>query len=479
VNWRSLPPVFLALTLLWVYGSTLAPDLTWANGGADGGDLIAAAATGGAPHPTGYPVYLLLAGLFQHVPVGPLAFRTNLLSALATVAAALLVYNLARRCLAAAGEWTSRLAGLASAFAFGLTPLVWSQAVITEVYGLHALFVIAILHLSSGLAARLTPLQTDILLGLVFGLSLGNHVTSVFLLPLVFLPAIREPRSLLRRILFLALGLSPYLLLPLRASAQPPVNWGNASTWDGFFWLATGRLYQDDLLSITLTGLWLRTQSAARTLLDQVGILGLGLGVLGAVVFRSNARLHRSMVWVTGAFSVFAILYGVREADVYLMPVFLCLAIWMGVALAGLMNAASRPARVVIILAFAVYLLLGAMTAWPRVDASGDRAAQEFGAAVLGQAPERAILLVKGDEAVFALWYFHFALGQRPDVAVVASDLLHHAWYQESLRAAYPGLEAPGPFPFPETIRLSNPGRPACYVEYAGGAVIECYEAIR
>ncbi len=53
-------PVVLFLSLLTVYGMTLAPGLTWANSGADGGDLITAAATGGVPHPTGYPVYLLL-----------------------------------------------------------------------------------------------------------------------------------------------------------------------------------------------------------------------------------------------------------------------------------------------------------------------------------------------------------------------------------------------------------------------------------
>jgi hypothetical protein len=84
---------------------------------------------------------------------------------------------------------------------------------------------------------------------------------------------------------------------------------------------------------------------------------------------------------------------------------------------------------------------------------------------------------VRGDEAVFALWYFHYALGERPDVVVVASDLLHHDWYQATLRATYPDLDVPGPFPFPETIRLSNPERPTCYVENAGGAKVECYDA--
>jgi len=45
-------------------------------------------------HPTGYPVYLILARGFQLIPIGALAYRTNLMSVLATVLAAVLVYAL-------------------------------------------------------------------------------------------------------------------------------------------------------------------------------------------------------------------------------------------------------------------------------------------------------------------------------------------------------------------------------------------------
>ena len=60
-----LPPGILVLSLLAVYLGTLAPGLTWANFGSDEGDLIAASATGGVAHPTGYPVYLLAARVFK------------------------------------------------------------------------------------------------------------------------------------------------------------------------------------------------------------------------------------------------------------------------------------------------------------------------------------------------------------------------------------------------------------------------------
>lgn len=72
-------PVFLVLILCLCYSLSIAPGLTWVQYSADGGDLISAAATSGVPHPSGYPLYLILARGFQLLPVGELAFRTNLL----------------------------------------------------------------------------------------------------------------------------------------------------------------------------------------------------------------------------------------------------------------------------------------------------------------------------------------------------------------------------------------------------------------
>jgi hypothetical protein len=78
---------------------------------------------------------------------------------------------------------------------------------------------------------------------------------------------------------------------------------------------------------------------------------------------------------------------------------------------------------------------------------------------------------------VFALWYFHFALEERPDLVVVASDLLHFDWYLESLRARYPSLVLPGPLPFPETLATANPARAVCYVAYTDRTEIDCTRA--
>ncbi|MER3458900.1 MAG: hypothetical protein C4309_10005, partial [Chloroflexota bacterium] len=58
------PAALAGILALGIYARTLAPTISWAHASGDGGDLIAAVYTGGVPHPTGYPTYLLLGSLF-------------------------------------------------------------------------------------------------------------------------------------------------------------------------------------------------------------------------------------------------------------------------------------------------------------------------------------------------------------------------------------------------------------------------------
>jgi len=470
-----LPPLILTGVLLWFYFSTLAPGLTWANYGSDGGDLVTAAATGGIPHPSGYPLYLLLARAFQFLPIGTLAFRTNLLSLVAATLTAWLVYELIAR---SENPW----AGLASALTFGLAPLVWSQAVITEVYALHILFVAVIVSLSSGiLSTRFTSRQLDFALGLTFGLSLGNHVTTFLLLPLLFVNLPERPErmdAILRRLAWM-LGSAAllYLTLPLRAIFNPPVNWYDPVTPGRFLSLITGSLYRGKLLALTPLAVWDRLRSTAGLLLEQGGLVGLLLAALGLVVFSKPTPLYRATLWTAASSLAFALLYGTHDSFVYLLPVCLAFAIWVGTGLSGLMQVLRGYSSHFAPVLGAALILLLMFLAWthrPLVDASHDTRAEVFGQEVLSQAPENAIIFAAGDRALFSLWYFHFALKERPDVAIVSKELLGFDWYQESLGQTYPDLQLPGPLAFAERMAALNPERPTCMVEFIQSATIEC-----
>jgi hypothetical protein len=259
------------------YAYTLAPGVTWANDGADSGDLIAATATLGVAHPTGYPTYLLLARLFQLLPLGDLALRSTIFSAVAAVLAVLYVYLLVRQLLAEQAR--PAVAAAVAALAIGLAPGFWSQAVIAEVYSLNALFLalmlLFMLHAIQNPAPA--PPWAARSQALIVGLALGNHVTAAaaaiawFVVSAICSPPEARARLLVRRALWVCLGLLVYLYLPLRASAHPPVNWGDARDWSGFWWEISGQPYRDLAFGLPTNLIYGRVAAWAALLVQQFG----------------------------------------------------------------------------------------------------------------------------------------------------------------------------------------------------------------
>lgn len=478
---RALPALALALALGWIYFITLAPGLTWANIGNDGGDLITAAATGGVAHPSGYPLYLLLARLFQAVPFGGLAWRTNLMSAVFAVGAALLVQSIIRR------ETKHWLAGLTAGLAAGLAPMLWSQAVITEVHALQAFLVALVIYLSTGPNPDPWKKRLDCLRGLALGLASGNHLTILLLLPAVVLVnsvRVAEPGgrnrldwpALARHLFFFLAGGLIYLLLPVWAAAQPPVNWGNVVTPERLAWLVSGSLYQDLLFSVSPAAVLDRLGAWAALLLQQYGLVGLLLGAAGLFFFDRRSRLFKVSAWTLVIFPVFSIGYSTFDSYGYLLSSFLAFALWMGVGAGSMLDAINHDSPKLASVAGIGMLAFFAWLGWthlPLVDASQDRRAEQFAARVMNEAPAQAIIFTEGDRAIFSLWYAHYALRQRPDLTVIASGLLGFDWYRETLKATYPGLTLPDLL-LPETVEAANPALAVCHVFHFGEELIQC-----
>jgi hypothetical protein len=471
-----------------LYARTLAPGLTWAFDGADGGDLITAAATGGVPHPGGYPTYLVLASIFLRVPIGPLAFRTNLLSLVVSVLAAAQLYGLV---LGASG---SAFAASVTAIVFGTAPLVWSQAIITEVYALQALLTVCLLRLL--LASRPRRLLEPAS-GLVAGLGMGNHLMGALLLPLLLLrpeaalpssePAEAGPVVMLKiyleRLAGLVAGLAIYLVIPWRASSQSPVNWGNVNSLQTLLSLVSGQMYWDRLHHGSAVYLATGTRSWARLITEQLTLPGLLLALLGLIVLFRPRNLHLATIWVAISSSVLAIVYYSPDSYVYLIPAMVSCAIWIGLGSRWLVELASGPVAyggAATGCAIVVLLALRGILGVPSMDLSRDRSAEDFAGSILASAPNNAILITHGDESTFALWYFHFALHQRPDVSVVSDDLFAQAWYRKVLTYTYVDLVVPSdPWTPALALARANPRRPVCAATSILPPAVDCAGQVR
>ena len=77
----------------------------------------------------------------------------------------------------------------------------------------------------------------------------------------------------------------------------------------------------------------------------------------------------------------------------------------------------------------------------------------------LQQAPADAVVLTAGDRATFALWYGRYGLGLRPDVTPVSRDLWALASYRATVASQHPDLA--GAAPPADLARFAAGGRPA------------------
>jgi hypothetical protein len=159
---------------LALYIRTLAPGVL----AGDSVEFQTLASTLGMTHPPGYPVYLLIAKLFTFLPVGDIAYRVNLLSAVFAALALALLYLDGRLLVG----W--RLPVLGAVYALGINGLFWIHAVIAELYtGAAALVAAEVLLLL--LWRQKNRGGYLFVAGLLGGLSLGIHSTVALMAPAV------------------------------------------------------------------------------------------------------------------------------------------------------------------------------------------------------------------------------------------------------------------------------------------------------
>ncbi|MCA9969691.1 MAG: DUF2723 domain-containing protein, partial [Anaerolineales bacterium] len=389
----------------------------WRFAGADGGELITAAVTLGVPHPPGYPTYVLLGKLVSFLPLGTVAWRFHLWSAVSTAAAAGLVTAIGLQ-PRAGQKRPSPLPAVAAGLLFACSAPVWQQALIAEVYALNLLVVAALLW---ALHAGKPPW----LAGALFGLSLTTHLTSALLLPLLL--ASTPPRAWPRLAAGLPLGLAPLLAPPLLARGPSPVVWGDPTTLAGWWWLVSGRLYHPNAFGLPLAalparlaawGAWLAPQLAWATLL------------LPAARDTHAAAVPRRWLAVTAVlYVVYAAGYAQPDAYVLLLPAVLLLAMLLSPALRRL-----GPAALLLPLAL---LLIN----FSRMNLSRDAGIQPLAEPALQQAPPNAVVLTPGNATIFALWYAQHVNGLRPDLILVDENLFAFAWYRARLARQHPTLQ--------------------------------------
>ena len=481
VEWAwDLLVLLLALAL---YVGTLAPSVL----PGDSGEFQFVAPMLGIPHPTGYPLYLLLGKLFSLVPLRSVAYRLNLLSAVAAAGTVWAVY----RCGRALGM--RRSAAILSGGLLALSETFWSQATVAEKYTLNAFFVALTLWL--GLQWRQKRLQANVHLpanshtsseawlsawAFCYGLSLTHHRTMLLLAPAYLYLVWATDRSVLSRsalaryarlALCVLAPLSLYLLLPLFSARQPPYAYIRLDSARAFWDLVLARDYQGALFQGGWAALPGRLAEFARLAHRQFGTAGLAAALGGGLaLYRREKHVAWALV-VGGATQVlFALNYYVPNSSVYYLPAFVWLAVliapaidavlaglaWLAGVKEGGQGAGSRArglrptkrgrvgprgqeaarsawshlalAFVLIAGAWPMALLVARLPGMDRRQTYSRLAFDHTYGQMAARSVEPGALLVSDWLPATVLWYTQWVEGQMPTAQVAVVDPLEGQW---------------------------------------------------
>lgn len=440
------------LVSFFLYLKTTAPTVTFS----DSGEFITTAYTLGISHPTGYPTWTILGHLLTYLPLANIAMRVNLLSSIFGALTIMIVYLILikLRC--------QMTIAVATALIFAFSSTLWKVCVIAEVYSMYAFFSSATIL---GLLAWSRQKKESLLYlsAFLYGLGLTNHLLIVLLLPAILyflwitdkkILLFESPKVLCKMLLFLFLGLIPYIYLPIRGFQEPLIDWGNPTTFENFFRLITGKIYKEtmfatsfpQLLDTIKHHLWLLTQQFTPyfAVLILLGIFILYKRDLKLLIF-FGLIFFINTIYSLGFQKV---IFGLIDHEAYHMPSYLVLTIFIGFGLAGIIERVGQTLNLEFIRKFKIqgltpiiFSMIVCASHYYHSDMSRYYFAYDYGKNILNQLPQNSILFNQVDYNVFPLWYLQYVEGQRMDVAVFTVLFLTRTWFVERLLKLYPDVK--------------------------------------
>ncbi len=403
-------------------------------------------------------------------------------------------------------EWIKIIPPTIGALLFAFTRTFWQQATFAEKYTLNICFttlliyillkwhetikeekhtnIARIIHSQSCLVE--TPSSsgnTDIaiipcsrkylsLFAFISGLSFTHHLQTIFIIPgsIFFIWGTLQIHCLnysgkwhyllwkftepLKNLLIFILPLSLYFYLPIRAAANPVVNWGNPNTFSRFLAHITARDYSH-FFTISALDLVKRTYTHLTTFFTmQFTIWPILLIILGLILLFHNRRrfaIFMILIFLTNLFH--SIRYGIHNIEDYYIPAFLICTIWAGYSILWIFSSLMKYRLALVRYLILIFVCIPAIPATANYYYANARLnffSHDFASNVLLPLKEHAILYVKGDTFAFPIWYLRHVENIRNDVTLIDLYSFQYDWYIDEIKDQYPCLK------FPPLFHIAN-----------------------
>lgn len=486
-------PYLTGVFVFIVYLFTMAPSVTEI----DTGELSSVLFTLGIAHPTGYPLFSILGHLFTYIPL-PVAgiVKLNILAAL-WCAMAVTVFVLASKTvlenpgvfaainkpkkddkkskkigkpeniqLPVFPEEVKILASVLGGLILAFNKTLWIQSSSIEVYSLHSLMILlVVLFLLKAFVYGSTELKFSIrdnwlIFAFVLALSFSNHMSTLFIIPGIayfyFLKNKFNASSIkkigLMLLVFFPVLIALYAYIPLRASSNPVMNWGNAIDIERLLRHVSAKQYQVWLFSSldaaskqfsTFLYLLFGNYTDEVTSFGEFNI-SLFIIIAGIIAAYKYAKRFWGFLIITFSFTVlYAINYSINDIETYFLLAFFALsffavfgALWLFKVLKSAKTGYAVPAAlmlVFIIIQFAVNL--------KETNSNDVYIFEDYTKAILNSVDNNSVVLgYQWDFYMSPAYYFQNVENYRKDVTLIDKELLRRSWYFNQLERNHPGL---------------------------------------
>ncbi len=461
------------LIVLILYLFTIAPGVVQI----DSGELAAVASILGVAHPTGYPLFTLIGYLFTKVFFFTSKIHAlNILSALYTFGGVFFVLKINKLLLNTLKTETKfqkkqkkkqiltqfdneviNIIAISSTLITAFSKTFWLQSTSVEVYALHILLISTSIFFFlrayfntdtlEDILTKKTLVKEWMTFAFVLGLSFTNHMTSILVLPAMaylYFDKYKFNFSSFKLILFMLLpfliALTVYIYLPLAASNNPNINWGNPVDWERFKRHIMGWQYQSWIFS--------STESASKQFNYFISIFPAEFAYIGLILYllgifqlsRKNRKVLIFLIILFVTCVLYSINYDINDIDSYFLLAFISTGLTITFGLLFLYEQFTHHFQKLKYLFF-VFPLIVMIFNYNRVDQSNNTQYQDYTKSILDSADNNSIIIsYLWDFFISPSYYFQFVENYRKDVAIIDKELVRRSWYFNQIKRNYPEI---------------------------------------
>lgn len=422
----------------------------------------------GIAHPPGYPLYAFLTNIVRILtPFLNEYTRINLFSIIPGVAAAFFLYKSLHLLI------KNKLISLGTSLYFLFLYPVWLYLEVPEVFMLNLFFLSTITHLILLIHLKKKYALLPIL-GIFIGLSIAHHHTFIFFLPgwgyLLKKNLNDLKHNALSFLLFILLGASVYIYIPIASQFNPPLDIENAKTLSGFFNLffrtsyGTFRAYSG--ASQNISNQIFNTLSTFIFLLHDYKPIGILLIIIGLVYLnRKYTHIFKYILTLIISYLFFLFLtnfflnsaFTIATYERFLIAFYYILSFPFAfglIAVSVYVRNWILPKMKNILLRKVVLLFPTLLLAGLVIINCGQsfqyikelrnlKAFNTYAMDLLNTPTNGSIISIQGDTPLFSTAYYYYAKRVRSDLRFINLALLQRPAYYNTIKTQNPGLSYP------------------------------------